>query len=343
MTEAVSGVGTQFFVWDPAGAGTWNAIAEITSVKGPGMKRETIDVTSLSSQGGYKEFIAGMREAGTITLGMNFVRSYYEKMKNDFESQLTQNYAIQLPDNILTTLEFIGLVTELPLSITVKDAITADVTIQISGQVVMSSGGVHNPFPIIHDTEGNEYHEIVIGSQTWLLENLKTSKYNDGMAIPNVVDNATWEALTSGAYCDFNNDPLISDVSGKLYNYPAVMSGKLAPTGYKIPSKADWDILVAYLGGTLVAAGKLKEEGTVHWTAPNTGATNVSGFTVIPGGYRAASTGLFLGAGTTSYMATTDMADASYSIKAVMGNASGQMYFYNNNIQVGMSVRCIKI
>ena len=104
------------------------------------MKRETIDVTSLSSLNGYKEFIAGMREAGSITLGMNFVRANYSLMKADFESDVAKNYMIQLPDSVKTSFEFIGLVTELPLSITVKDAITADVTIIISGYVTLTDG-----------------------------------------------------------------------------------------------------------------------------------------------------------------------------------------------------------
>jgi len=138
-SKAIAGVGVGFYRWDTVKA-EWVEISEITSIKGPGMKRETIDVTSLSSLNGYKEFIAGMREAGSITLGMNFVRANYSLMKADFESDVAKNYMIQLPDSVKTSFEFIGLVTELPLSITVKDAITADVTIIISGYVTLTDG-----------------------------------------------------------------------------------------------------------------------------------------------------------------------------------------------------------
>ena len=134
---AVSGVGTVFRRWE---AGVWSDIAEINSITGPGMSRDTIDVTSLDSTGGYREFIAGFRNAGTITLAMNFTRSTYDTMKADFESDSLQNYEIILPDAENTSFEFEGLVTELPLTIPADDKITADVTIQVSGQVTVNSG-----------------------------------------------------------------------------------------------------------------------------------------------------------------------------------------------------------
>jgi predicted secreted protein len=137
MSNAVSGMGTIFRRWSGA---AWANIAEITSITGPGMSRTTIDVTSLSSTGGYGEFIAGMRKAGTVTLKMNFTRATYDLMKDDFEDDALQNYEIVLPDLEHTTLEFEGLVTELPLTITTDAQITADVTIQVSGQVVVNSG-----------------------------------------------------------------------------------------------------------------------------------------------------------------------------------------------------------
>ena len=136
-TNAVAGVGTEFRRWTAA---NWVPIAEINSITGPGMSRDTIDVTSLDSTGGYREFITGFRNAGTITLAMNFTRDTYETMLNDFESNVLQNYEIYLPDVEHTSLEFQGLVTELPLSIPADDKITADVTIQISGQVIINSG-----------------------------------------------------------------------------------------------------------------------------------------------------------------------------------------------------------
>jgi len=139
MSNAVAGVGTKFRRWDSSGS-SWQNISEINSITGPGMSRDTIDVTSLDSTGGYREFITGFRNAGTITLSMNFTRTTYDLMKSDFESDTLQNYEIVLPDADNTSLEFEGLVTELPLTIPADDKITADVTIQISGQVTVNSG-----------------------------------------------------------------------------------------------------------------------------------------------------------------------------------------------------------
>ena len=136
-SSAKAGVGTQFRRWN---AGAWATVAEINSITGPGMTRDVIDVTSLDSTSGYREFITGFRNAGTISLSMNFTRDTYEIMKDDFESDTAVNYEIVLPDTATTTLEFEGLVTECPLTVPPDDKITVDVTIQISGAVTLNSG-----------------------------------------------------------------------------------------------------------------------------------------------------------------------------------------------------------
>ena len=137
-STAIAGVGTKFKRW---GGSTWVEIAEINSITGPSMSRDTIDVTSLDSTGGYREFITGFRNAGTVVLAMNFTRETYETMLNDFESNTIQNYQIVLPDVENTGLDFEGLVSELPLTIPADDKVTADVTIQVTGKVYLSSGG----------------------------------------------------------------------------------------------------------------------------------------------------------------------------------------------------------
>ena len=139
MSEAISGKGTKFRRWNTT-TGAWQNIAEVNSINGPGMTRDTIDVTSLDSTGGYREFIAGFRDGGTVTLSMNFSRAGYELMKNDFESDVLQNYEIYLPDADQTSFEFSGLVTECPLSIVPDDKITSDITIKVSGEVTLNSG-----------------------------------------------------------------------------------------------------------------------------------------------------------------------------------------------------------
>jgi len=138
MSEAVTGVGAIFHRWD--GLHTWAAIAEINNIGGPSMTRDTIDATSLDSTDGYREFIAGFRDGGTVVLNMNFWRNTYALFKADFESDTLGNYEIILPDDDTTTLEFTGLVTELPLTIPPDDKITVDVSIKISGKVTLNSG-----------------------------------------------------------------------------------------------------------------------------------------------------------------------------------------------------------
>jgi uncharacterized protein (TIGR02145 family) len=139
----------------------------------------------------------------------------------------------------------------------------------------------------VTDVDGNVYHAVTIGTQTWTVENLKTTKYNDGTAIPLVTDSAAWSNLTTGAYCWYNNDATTNKATyGALYNWYAVNTGKLAPAGWHVPTDAEWSTLSAYLGGDNVSGGALKEPGTTHWYSPNTGATNSSGFSALPGGYR---------------------------------------------------------
>jgi predicted secreted protein len=141
---AIAGLGTLFRRWDSS-SGAWVNIAEITQITGPGMSRNTIDTTALDTEGGYATFITGIRNAGTVTLAMNFRRDNYETMKNDFESDDLQNYEIVLPDDDNTSLEFEGLVTELPLTIPPGDKVNVDVTIQISGMVNLESGSGPSP------------------------------------------------------------------------------------------------------------------------------------------------------------------------------------------------------
>ncbi|MGE0021490.1 MAG: FISUMP domain-containing protein [Draconibacterium sp.] len=132
----------------------------------------------------------------------------------------------------------------------------------------------------ITDIEGNVYKTVTIGNQTWMAEDLRTKKYRNGDPIPYVSDKAEWSALTSGAYG-------ISAFGTKLYNWYAVADSRnLAPEGWHVPTNQDWVELSNFLNGINEAGGKLKETGFTHWFNPNTGATNVSGFTAIPSGCR---------------------------------------------------------
>lgn len=140
-SNAFSGVGTKFHRLNTTlSSPAYQTIAEINSITGPGMSRATIDVTSLDSTGGYREFIASFKDAGELQLEMNFTRVTYEVMLADFESEQLRAYAIELPDAANTTLEFNGFVTAAPVSIPLDDKVTSTVTIKISGAVTLSSG-----------------------------------------------------------------------------------------------------------------------------------------------------------------------------------------------------------
>lgn len=136
---ATAGVGTKFYREDDGSSSTFTAIAEINSISGPTMSRGTIDTTSLDTTGGYRTFIGGFRDAGEITLEMNFTLAGYLLLKSDFESALQKAYQIVLPDTNETTFDFNGFVTALPLNISPDDKITASCTIKISGTVTVSS------------------------------------------------------------------------------------------------------------------------------------------------------------------------------------------------------------
>ncbi len=141
---AIAGVGTQFERWND-GSNLWEAIAKVKSITGPSKTRAFIDTTSLDSVGGYREFIAGFRDAGQLTLNMLFTRDGYELMNTDFESDITVDYQIILPDADRTSFSFKGLVTELPLTISTDDAVTCDITIKITGPVTLESGSAPSP------------------------------------------------------------------------------------------------------------------------------------------------------------------------------------------------------
>jgi len=134
------------------------------------------------------------------------------------------------------------------------------------------------------DQDGNTYKTVTIGTQTWMAENLKTTKYNDGTSISYISDADAWYNTYTPAYCWYNNSIIYKSSYGALYN--GINLSKISPTGWHIPTKAEWNTLVNFLGGETIAQGKLKEKGTSHWLSPNTNATNESGFTALPGSIR---------------------------------------------------------
>jgi len=194
----------------------------------------------------------------------------------------------------------------------------------------------------VTDIDGNVYNTVTIGTQVWMVENLKTTKYRDGTSIPNVTDNISWNNLTTGAYCDYSNTPSNSATYGKLYNwYAATNAHNIAPTGWHVPTDADWTTLTTYLGGEGVAGGKLKETGTTHWQSPNIGATNETGFTALPGGLRDYG-GTFNRIGTTGYWWSSSELDATDAWRRLMHYSYSRVDRDGYGKQLGYSVRCVR-
>ena len=190
------------------------------------------------------------------------------------------------------------------------------------------------------DFDGNVYNTVVIGTQTWLASNLKTTHLNDGTPIANVTADAAWMSLGTPGYAWYNNDAVTNADYGILYNWSTVNTGILCPTGWHVPSDADWTTLTTLLGGSFGAGSKLKETGTTHWLPPNSDATNEVGFTALPGGLRNYM-GPFNGIGDsgnfwTSTRISTDPTSANiYSI-------SGELMLMMTMELSGLSVRCIQ-
>lgn len=235
-----------------------------------------------------------------------------------------------------------------------------EVTLTTNSQ---NSTAINVSGPNVTDINGNVYQSVTICNQTWTKSNLNVSKYTDGTPIPQVTDPTQWLNLTTGAWCYYNNDPANGTIYGKLYNWYAVagifddasasnpaLRKKLAPTGWHISSDGEWSSLINCLdsnadGGNNypnLAGGKMKSTGTSLWWAPNTDATNISGFTGLPAGERNLFTGDFYAIGnltiwwSSSEYGTTD----ALTRRLDYGGGSAATTYYNKKF--GWSVRCVK-
>jgi uncharacterized protein (TIGR02145 family) len=196
----------------------------------------------------------------------------------------------------------------------------------------------------VTDIDGNVYQTVTIGNQVWMAENLKVTHYRNGDVIPIETDGGTWAGLTTGAYCEYNND--INNVAtyGRLYNWHAVNDSRgVTPAGWHVPSDAEWQTLVDYLGGSTVAGGKMKETGTTHWCDPNT-ATNESGFSALPGGYRFTDGPYYVIGCYAGFWSSTESAGGRARGRSL--NHSGyddiEVYRFDGSKPAGFSIRCVK-
>ncbi len=347
------GQGGQLLIFS---GGTWSSL-QLGSVNVP-----TANISSLNCAGATNN---GTLTAGTAASGVNSVVPYTGGNGGAYTAQsinstgvtgLTATLAAGTLANGNGNLTY-------TISGTPATSGTASLALSIGGQSCTLSrtvnlGGqigatphtcgvtnVHNPaktYGTMTDQQGNVYKTIVIGNQEWMAENLKTTLYRNGVAIPNVTNATQWRGLTTGAWCSYNNDAQYDCPYGKMYNwYTVVDSRNLCPTGWHVPSDAEWTTLTNTLGGEGIAGGKMKSTGTQYWLSPNTGATNESGFSGLPGGLRN-DDGAFFNLGNYGGWWSSSQDDATIAryryLDYYFANANGSSNLKAN----GFSVRCVR-
>ena len=197
-----------------------------------------------------------------------------------------------------------------------------------------------NSTPSITDADGNVYISVTIGAQEWMSENLRTSKYSDGTSIPNVTDGGQWANLSTGAWCHYDNDSSqYESMYGKLYNWYAVNTSKLCPTGWHVPTDAEWTELTDYLAANGHSGTALK--ATSGWSSGN--GTDDYGWLGLPGGGRSSYNGDFYDIGYGGAWWSSSQNDAGYAWDRSLTNDGsgnvGRSYYYKRN---GFSVRCLR-
>jgi uncharacterized protein (TIGR02145 family) len=212
-------------------------------------------------------------------------------------------------------------------------------------QIITTTNSLFASGQGVVDIDGNFYESVFIGTQEFMKSNLRVTKLNNSVSIPNVFDNAAWQnILTSGSgelgYCWYQNNIGYKQDFGALYNMNVVISEKICPIGWHVPQNKEWNKLTKYLGDTIIAGGKLKEQGTSNWNSPNIGATNSSGFTGLPGGYRYWD-GTFMEMGNFAFF--WSLTQPYTDMKQKVLRSSNSSFEYNHNWEgFGHSIRCLK-
>ncbi|HEY3372477.1 MAG TPA: FISUMP domain-containing protein [Prolixibacteraceae bacterium] len=192
----------------------------------------------------------------------------------------------------------------------------------------------------VTDIDGNVYNTVIIGTQVWMVENLQTTRYNDGTPIP---QDTVWFNLRTEAYCWYDNDIANKNVYGALYNWFAVHTEKLCPQGWHVPSDEEWTTLTNFLGKANVAGGQMKEAGTTHWMSPNNGTNPEVGFNAVPGGYRGSNGKFQYLYYRCNYWSSTQILDSPTTVwDRNLKNVDTSVYAGAMAMNYGCSVRCIK-
>jgi uncharacterized protein (TIGR02145 family) len=315
------------------------------SIDGDGESTKIIDLSSLrDGTGTDDQNITGSGLIGTIlTIGIEGGTSETVDLVSLQDGTGTDDQTL---DGILTSNTSAGdkKITNLGYPVSAQDAATKAYVDLLEAEVEALKG--------VKDIDNNRYDIIRIGTQTWMSENLKTTRYNDGTVIPLVTDGTAWEDSSTNnaaAYCWFAapNESTNLITYGALYNWYAINTTtngnkNVCPTGWHVPTDGEWTTLTTYLGGEGVAGSKIKEAGLAHWITPNTGATNESGFAGLPGGYRNYK-GTFYSIGSYGYWRSSTEYNASNAWYRILNFNNGNVYRDSNgNKGGGLSVRCLR-
>jgi uncharacterized protein (TIGR02145 family) len=194
------------------------------------------------------------------------------------------------------------------------------------------------------DIDGNIYETVQIDEQLWMAENLKVIHYSNGDEITNITSNSAWGSFVEGQYGVYDNDPSNADIYGNLYNWAVVDDDRgVCPDGWHVPSDEAYEILIDYLGGNSVAGGKMKKIGLEHWYSPNAGATNESGFTGLPSGFRYWADGNYYYMGEYNYFWTSSEGfEPGFAPFRTLRYDNTWVYEYDYAKDHGFSIRCLK-
>ncbi|MBN2710180.1 MAG: fibrobacter succinogenes major paralogous domain-containing protein [Calditrichaceae bacterium] len=205
----------------------------------------------------------------------------------------------------------------------------------------------------LKDIDGNIYETVKIGNQVWMAENLKVTRFRNGDTIPYIAADTAWSKLTDAACCGYNNSVDTIEIFGLLYNWYAVADSRhVAPEGWHIPTDEDWKALEIFLGMSAEAAdemgnrgtnegGKLKDTGTIYWESPNLGATDETGFSALPGGYRFGY-GIFNNIGYLCGFWVASDYNVSNAWSRFLGYNYAYVFRHYYDKKHGYSIRCVK-
>ena len=222
----------------------------------------------------------------------------------------------------------------------IKSSELVNVLVQIDG---FNAGNIETCFQnygIVLDIDGNAYPTVLIGSQWWMAENLKTAHFADGSVVPNIINNAEWASLITPSWCNQGNNEENDDSYGKLYNWYTIADPRnVCPMNWHVPTQVEWSILTEYLGGVSLAGNKMKT--TFGWQT-NSITFNQSGFSALPGGVRYYFDGVFTNLGNNGlwWSSTESPTTDAWSLSIVSSGSAA--YGYLNNKRMGISVRCLK-